>query len=277
VRLSFLTSIPMMSRVDESTFYSGFYSLLVTGTFNINTLYMDSLIRKKSLGNDLFLFGKHTPIDMKTYLSVTSEISPNIVFSFSKTDLRENKKLLHAGKLKTSSLGIVIYPKKNSRKDWSSDYINASIDPEIKMIAIAAGNIFERESFIFHLMNEKIFESGKEHCLLGLPNPAELSTYRSYFSNFLSGSIKSAICSECFIYSVYGISFSQNKGIFEYLPTSYESTFDGVLGISQWMNYEMDMEQIRLFYSNVSIIRDFASGERADKYLSKLDMVLKDS
>jgi hypothetical protein len=123
------------------------------------------------------------------------------------------------------------------------------------------------------LITEKRFCTEKVHWLFGVPNPAELAVYSNLFSNFIASRFELAICSTCFLYSIFGIQFSMMTGIMQRLTELNDSRFADA-GMDSWIKYRMSREQMRCFFLNVDIVQAFASGTVAEKYIDNIYGIL---
>ncbi len=149
--------------------------------------------------------------------------------------------------------------------ELASHYRALSTDGRIHTICIAFNYEFDafgeteerkkqdgwnRFSIIWRLVKEGIWNSKKQHHLLGLYNPAELAMYKRVFGNVVLSSIRSNDSSSCFWHSLYGMSFYMNCG---YLFRKIEAEVDFTQDFTS-------PAQERLFIYNRSIIENFRNG-----------------
>jgi hypothetical protein len=167
--------------------------------------------------------------------------------------------------------GVLVFPKSTTDKKWFDGYSRECSDTRISVIVIptSSSDSLQRVLYLREIVSRGLFCLAKPHWLYGVPNPAELSAYRRLFSNFIMNKIELAICSTCFLYSIFGIPFSYNSGIMQRLE-EIDDTRLSDLGMSSWMDYSMNREQMRCFYSNVDIVQLFAEGWIAESYMENI-------
>ena len=254
MKLVFPVSAPMLSKFDVSSVYMGSDSLISVPEFK------EAMTLKSQQGAEIIHFGSWYG---------GYEESDNL-----KTVVHYVLDEAKAGKASRSyDAGALVFPKYTNHPEWSyTAYNEAALDPDISVIAIASeqphvagDSTFDRLRFIKSLVDKGLFCSAKSHILYGVPNPAELGMYSELFTSFIQSTIKLAICSTCFIYSVYGADFSPFKGVLQRIPEVRDADVES-LGLTKFVYYEMDREQIRHFYLNVERVLDFASGGIASVY-----------
>lgn len=262
MQIAFPTSLPTIPKVDVSSVYVGFDCLLQYKGF------AQALLAKREHGADIAHFGGHV-------VGYEKMLEPDTTVGWSRRYLRG---------LKGKQIGILIYPEhpiKHS-KTWYREYQKACEDPNISVIAVAAASPCGvpsmdgvlRIMFLNQLIAEGRFCSEKVHWLYGVPNPAELAIYSTLFSNFIACRFELAICSTCFLYSIFGIQFSTATGVMQRLTELNDSRFAD-LGMDSWIKYRMSREQMRCFFLNVDIVQAFASGTVAEDYMNTVYDILK--
>ena len=261
MQVAFPTSLPTIPKVDVSSVYVGFDCLLRYEGF------VQALLTKREHGANIAHFGGHV-------VGYEKMLEPDTTIGWYRRYLRG---------LKGQRIGILIYPEHPIKriKTWYREYQKACEDPNVSVIAIAAASPgcdssmdgILRVMFLNQLITEGRFCTEKVHWLYGIPNPAELAIYSTLFSNFVACRFELAICSTCFLYSIFGIQFSITTGIMQRLTELNDSRFAD-LGIDPWIKYRMSREQMRCFYLNVEIVRSFASGTVAEGYMDNVYGIL---
>ena len=173
--------------------------------------------------------------------------------------------------LRPSVRGVVVYPDDLAGDDWSQAYDLAACDSRVAMIAISCGATeSSRVQFIMRLVRSGKFCTAKPHWLYGFHNPAELSVYRTRFLPFIYSKIDVAVCSSCFIYSAYGVEFSESVGVVEPIPDVCGHRSSD-LGMAPWLHYNLRREQLRGFQDNMALVQAFAHGTVvASEYVESL-------
>jgi len=153
-------------------------------------------------------------------------------------------------------------------------YRYLSIDDRIRTICIAFNYEFDafgetveqkkqdgwnRFSIVHRLVQEDIWNSKKQHHLLGLYNPAELAMYKRVFGNVVRSSIRSNDSSSCFWHSLHGMSFYMHSG---YLFRKIEAEVDFTVDFTS-------SAQDRLFIHNRGMMENFRNGVGGDSLWEK--------
>jgi len=256
MRVSFPVSISTLPRSDISSGHSTFDSVLdeSPGCRPV----METMI---SRGESVYHFGG------------VAELSGSRSFAFGMASFNT----LHSkGK---ELLGVVIQPRDETLSadlfdwGWCSEYVEAAKDPRVGVIAISCGdNEYSRIQFIAALIRKLKFDTTKTHWLYGFYNPAEISAYRSLYSSFIFSKFEIAICSTCFVYSIYTVMFNPSIGVQQHIPGACpERRFD--LGMTTWMGYEMCRDQLRILHSNAEVVIGYAKGSVvAERYIDCLGL-----
>lgn len=256
MRVSFPVSNSTLLRSDISSGHSTF-DMAIGGSAECKS-NMESLIAH---GESVYQFGG------------TVELPGAHSFAFG----MESFKALHA---KGRAMeGVVIQPRPEMVSldlfdwEWCSEYLEAAKDPRVGVIAIGCGDDeFSRIKFIAALIRKLKFSMHKSHWLYGFYNPAEISAYRSIYSSFIFSKFEMAVCSTCFVYSVYTVMFNPSIGVQQFIP-GVSSDRRADLGMSTWMNYEMCRDQLRILNSNAEVVIGYAKGLLvADRYIDRLDL-----
>lgn len=264
MKVAFPTSIPTIPKVDIASTYIGFDCLSKRPGFaEALNIKADQGANVVHIGNDISMYNHPEKLD--TIVSMVGN---------------------HYGN-GTRSGTLVVAESPGKHNTWYAEYLKACCDPKISVIAIAMpvltgghyvsspfDNIM-RILYIKKLVDENKFCTDKMHWLYGVSNPAELAMYSTLFSNFVASRFELAICSTCFLYSIFGIPFSMSSGIIERLPGIADTNF-GDLGIDEWIDYAMSQEQMRRFYLNADVVQAFASGTIASKYADRVYAILEE-
>jgi hypothetical protein len=254
MRVAFPTSIPTIRRVDSTSVFVGFDALM---TLMSSKDYIEALHEKKRNGARLVQFG-----------GLVKGLSAEVTVVWKLPTL---KRMIGRG-----DIGVVVFPEvPNERPGWYLNYQEACDNASVSVIAIASRSEdgATRISFLKHLVDSGMFCSDKQHWLYGVPNPAELGVYPTLFSNYVLSKIELAICSTCFLYSVFGILFSTDTGVVHRLG-EVKDTRVLDLGLLDFADYEMSREQMRCFYLNAEMTQAFASGEIAGAYMDRVSGIL---
>lgn len=118
---------------------------------------------------------------------------------------------------------------------------------------------WNRFSIVYRLVKEKIWDSNKQHHLLGLFNPAELAQYHKVFGSVVMSSIRSNDSSSVFWHSLHGMKFDLKYG---YLYRKIRSHVD----------FEADydkMEQENLFILNRECMQKWICGQGGEALTNK--------
>lgn len=234
MQVTFPTSIPTMPKVDHSSIYVGFCAL------SNSSEYVEALEEKKAKGAVIAMAGYHPVSDT--------------AIAFDPQDFSDNRGLYR---------GVLVYDEPS--------YLWAAGREDVGIIAIAEAGSFCRERLLSDVVDSGRFAATKDHWLYGVSNPAELSIYSELFSNFIQSRIKLAVCSTCFLYSIFGVQLSPYTGVLEKLPLQ---TGASDLGLGEWVDYRMSKEQMRCFHLNVEIVQAFVSGRVAEGYCRRLHQAL---
>lgn len=268
MKVAFPTSIPTIPKVDISSTYVGFDCLLKCPGF------VEALNTKANQGATIMHIGSKItgyayPEKLNTVVSVAGNHWGNY-------ELNGNRRG-----------AIVVAECPDEDGTWYRKYEDVCSNSDISVIAIAMpiltggshvsspfDNIL-RITYIKALVDAGKFCTDKVHWLYGVSNPAELGMYHQLFTSFVASRFELAICSTCFLYSIFGIPFSMSTGITERLPEIHDTRF-GDLGMHPWITYMLNREQIRQFFLNVDTVQEFASGVLADKYVSRVFDMLEE-
>jgi len=247
----------MVPEVDVSSVYVGFASLLKYGT------YAMSLNQKACQGARLIQFGGR-----KQGLKADTIIGWN------------HRTLDRLG---TKQRGILVFPEHpEDSKSWYAKYEMACKDERVSVIAIAASTSAYtrpldgvlRVVYLCRLISDGRFCPKKLHWLYGVPNPAELAAYRELLSSFVMSRIELAVCSTCFLSSIFGVSFSPLVGVLQHL-SGINDVQSADLGLAPWVNYAMSREQMRCFHMNVDMVQSYAAGLIGSVYVEGIHSILE--
>lgn len=159
---------------------------------------------------------------------------------------------------------------------WSTGYETVANDPRIEVIAIAPGPAnLSRFLFIRELVENNLL-SDKVHWLYGVDNPAELVLYPKVFGQYVLRRFELAVCSMCFVYSVFGVRLSPSFGYGLPLPGVDVVDRDD-LGMSKWSGYRMNWDQAHTFRTNMEVVRSFAEGNGGEEFVRSIGYFPDDS
>lgn len=159
---------------------------------------------------------------------------------------------------------------------WDTDYLKACESPDVSTIVIGpGGDSFSAILFIEALVSEGKFCTTKPHWIYGVDNPAVLAVYRSVFSPFILNKIELAVCSTCFIYSQFGVLFSDSVGWYMPLPGIPVTDRDD-LGMLRWVNSDMDRSQYRVFQHNMDGCYVFGRGFGGSQVVERARAILEE-
>lgn len=155
--------------------------------------------------------------------------------------------------------------------DWGTYHDSVATDSRVSVIAIAAGSTpLLRIQFIKALCYAGRIARDKTYWLYGVENPAELALYPKILGNYSSRRFELAVCSTCFIYSLFGVEFSVSRGYYRQIPnTPVIRKMD--LGMSRWARTDICAETRKRFELNSDTVRLFASGEGGAGYAERLE------
>lgn len=173
---------------------------------------------------------------------------------------------------KESPVGVIVPPAETFDDvdifghSWSTPYVNASNSDRVSTIVIPTGSReVSRMVYIKHLVESGVFCHDKPHWLYGMTNPAELAVFRRLFTAFTLSKFEYAVCSVCFIYSLFGVSLSEDAGIHLSIPNvNVDRKFD--LGMLRWVGSDMGRAQYRIFQRNMDTVSAFCRGELGTEY-----------
>jgi len=171
--------------------------------------------------------------------------------------------------------GVVIFPYVDgTEEDWMTPYVEAANDPRVSLIALGSGrDEFSRMSFLLQVTKSGEFNKLKRYWMYGAYNPAEVSVLRSLFTHYVISKFDAYVCSSCFIYSVFGSLFSSEDGCAHTIP-GVDHTSE-LLGMYEWVNYDMSPFQMRIMKTNMEMVRSFAIGVvTAERYVARAREVL---
>ena len=267
MRISFPTSIPTIPRVDVSSIYVGSDSMLE------RTGFADAMNARVKNGARIVQFGGYQ-----------TGLKADTIIAWSMRSFRMLQMLHNRPIREDVRYGLLVFPEHPEKrpKMWFRDYQKASENKDVSIIVIPSSNPTSepcmdgilRIIYLNRLVEDGYFCTEKPHWLYGVPNPAELSVYRELFSNFIESRIELAICSMCFLYSIFGIQFSTNTGIMHRLEEIHDTRIAD-LGMFPWVDYKMSREQMRCFHMNVDMVQSFAGGLIADDYMDRVHAILK--
>jgi hypothetical protein len=243
MKVAYLVSLPTIPKVDSSSIHvalSDYFSW---------TGYVDSFDLPRRRGDEIVQVGV-SEIDFTANLYIGKSV--------------HEAKILHDKYHGSAKIGCVVA--------GYDDYMVVSHLPFVDVVAVypqSSDGISRLRMFDLVISSGDIVR--KDHWLLGVPNPAELSMY-SRFSGYVQGLISAAICESAFVYSMYGVRLSSHRGVFEIMDVFNSSDFN----FSKWLSYKPDKEQLRTLLYNIDLIDRFSTGsEVADKYAQKLYAILE--
>ena len=112
----------------------------------------------------------------------------------------------------------------------------------------------ERIKFFKNLVNHNTFSFRIRHHLYGLSNPIELMFYHKRFSNVVYSKFEVVFCASALINSIYGMDFSEIKGLY-YAPVDISADMErSYLGLLPYFGYELGYYQRKKFFSNCDIL-----------------------
>lgn len=150
-------------------------------------------------------------------------------------------------------------------------YLKASSGSSDRIFMGTASDGSDRLALFNRILQTGIFNPDKEYWLYGVPEPAELGMYRRLFTAYACSRITMAVCSSCFIYSVYGARFSVDCGRLEKLPGVQDHLPE--LGFTEELiKYSMCREQLRVFFRNQEVVQSFAEGAECSRYVDMLEL-----
>lgn len=178
--------------------------------------------------------------------------------------------------------GVYVVPRRYSPgsdmygNGWDTDYLRACESPEVSPIVIGyGGDSLSAILFLHTLVSEGKFCMKKPHWIYGVDNPAVLALYRKVFSPFILNKIELAVCSTCFIYSLFGVSFSDAIGTYSPLP-GVPVTDKIDLGMLRWVNADMDRAQYRVFQGNMETCATFGRGFGGSQFVERACAILEE-
>jgi len=115
---------------------------------------------------------------------------------------------------------------------------------------------YSRLQVVKDIVTRGLFTSDKKLHLMQLKNPAEIVAYRTWFSDYVVGSIDMVLSSSSFIAAMYGIRVSPYEGYFDAFEKMATMIGDSV----PVQDLLLCDEQVDLFYLNKQVLDGFSRG-----------------